>query len=93
MLLGNKSNYTFHNHPVLACMHYIKLHIYIYIYMACLIYTPEAQGLQARGLRVYIYQANHECTWYNYYVTLSFYANGFTIFIVVLIAFDCGFIL
>ena len=25
------------------------------------------------------------------YVTLSFYANGFTVFIVVLIVFDCGF--
>ena len=53
-----------------------------------LIYKPKARGPQARGC---MYQANHKCTWYNYYVTLSFYANGFTIFIVVLIAFDCGF--
>ena len=70
--------------------------IYIYIYLVvipwaqkvCLIYTPKAQGPQAQGC---IYQVNHKCTWYNYYVTLFFNANGFTIFIVVLIAFDCGF--
>ena len=57
------------------------------------IYTrsPRAAGPKAEG--VYVYQANHECTWYNYYVTLSFYANGFTVFIVVLIAFNCGLIL
>ena len=51
------------------------------------IYTrsPRAAGPRAEG--VYVRQT----TWYNYYVTLSSYANGFTAFIVVLIAFDCGF--
>ena len=24
-----------------------------------------------------MHQVNHECTWYSYYVPLSFYANGF----------------
>ena len=63
--------------------------------------SPRATGLRAKGVYirqttlrakgVYVYQENHKCTWYNYYVKLSFYANGFTIFIVVLIAFNCGF--
>ena len=38
--------------------------------VVCLIYTPKAQGPQAKGWGC-IYQANHECIWYNYYVTLS----------------------
>ena len=49
----------------------------------CLICTPEGWG--------WTYQAGHECLCYNYYVTLPFHASGFIIFIVVLIAFDCGF--
>ena len=48
---------------------------------------PDMYTLSPAALGLWVY----ECTWYNYYVTLSFYANGFTIFIVVLIAFDCGF--
>ena len=60
------------------------------------IYTqsPRAAGPRATGLYIRRTTSAHgitECTWYNYYVTLSFYANGFTIFIVVLIAFYCGF--
>ena len=55
------------------------------------IYTqsPRAAGPRAEG--VYIRRTTSAHAWYNYYVTLSSYANGFTVFIVVLIAFDCGF--
>ena len=54
------------------------------------IYTQARGPARAEGVYT-VYQVNHKCTWYNYYVTLSLYANGFTVFIVVLIAFDCGF--
>ena len=50
----------------------------------------KPKGCRSEGCGC-IYEANHECTWYNYYITLSSYANGFTVFIVVPIAFDCGF--
>ena len=50
-------------------------------------YTMGMSGLldiiiypQPLGFRC-IYQANHECTWYNCYVTLYFYVNGFTIYV------------
>ena len=70
--------------------------------VVCLIYTPEARGPQARGC---IYQANHECTWYNCYMPLCTncawasakqlkpmqYKNGFIVFIVAPIEFDYGF--
>ena len=39
-----------------------------------LLYTPEALGPQARGC---IYQANHECTWYNYYIPINVWANQY----------------
>ena len=55
------------------------------------IYTRSPRAAGPRAESVYMSQANHKCTWYNYYVTRSSYANGFTVFIVVLIAFDCGF--
>ena len=51
--------------------------------VVCLICTPKARG--------WTYQADHECLCYNYYVTLPLHTIGFTIFIVVLITFDCGF--
>ena len=34
----------------------------------CLIHTPEARGPQAQEC---IYQVDHKCTWYNYYIPLS----------------------
>ena len=38
--------------------------------VVCLIYTPDARGPQARG-RGCIYQANHECPCYNFYIPLA----------------------
>ena len=48
----------------------------------------KPEGLRTQG---WTYQAGHECLYYSYYVTLPLHATGFTIFIAVLITFDCGF--
>ena len=51
-------------------------------------------GLPDEGRRpegVYIRRTTSAHGIYNNFVTLYFNVNGFTIFIVVLIAFDCGF--
>ena len=51
-------------------------------------YTRSPRACRPEGGQ---YQAGHECLCYSYYVTLPLHATGFTIFIVVLITFDCGF--
>jgi len=51
--------------------------------------TSGLPDMYTRGLRVYI-SGEPRVHMDNYYVTLSSYANGFTVFIVVLIAFECG---
>ena len=33
-----------------------------------------------------MHQVNHECTWYNYYATLSFSVHGFTMIVVLIIS-------
>ena len=66
------------------------------------IYTrsQRAAGLRTEG----VYQVNHECTWYNYYITLpctncvgecsaaqTLFINDVAVFIFPPIAFDFGF--
>ena len=77
-------------------LQYLLLIVIPWACVVCLIYTPEARGC--------IYQVNHKCTRYNYYVplpctivhgralsTANLCINEVTLFIVSLIAFDFGF--
>ena len=59
--------------------------------IVCLICIPSALGPAARGLRVDISGRPRVPVLQILCITLPFHANDFTIFIVVLITFDCGF--
>ena len=64
-----------------------------YIFCVFNSYTMGTSGLPdiyTQSLRAEVYISGKP-PWYNCYVTLYFNVNGFTVFIVVIIAFDCGF--